>query len=187
MAKLRRRLDRFGLRLVGPRHGTDSPPRPHPASGPSWVLAGAKGRGECRSVLAVVLGLEPPEVATLVARLAGTNAPPGVVPVFVTDRSDFEPYRARRACFEYLPPPARKLRSATERDWELYRLRRFCILASKWQPVQIVAFGGIAAGWLASVRDSAHVPDGMRSLILVAPPDAQGILGRPSGRPRGTP
>jgi hypothetical protein len=134
----------------------------------NWVLAGAQGRGQCRAVLAVVFGLSAAEAAALAARLPG-KMPAGVIPVFVTDRSEFAPYRAQRACFEYLPDRSGPSAGAAPRDWELYRARRFALLCDKWKPLRVVAFGAEATRQLERWSRSPHLSESARALLSAEP------------------
>jgi hypothetical protein len=168
-AAARRQLGWLGRRSLPWRVGKRTPQTAEPTPAPNWVLAGAQGRGQCRAVLAVVFGLSPAEVAALAARLPG-EVPAGVIPVFVTDRSDFAPYRAQRACFEYLPdrrdPSAG---AAPPRDWELYRARRFALLCDKWKPLRVVAFGAEATRQVARWSRSPHLSASARELLSAEP------------------
>jgi hypothetical protein len=138
------------------------PPAPPRASS---LLTGAKRHGDSRTVLALLLGLSEAEQAALVARLGASEPFPGLVPVFVTDRSRFEPFRRQGAFFEHLPPG----KAGDGRDWELYRLRRFGLLCTKWQPLRVVAFGAAAREWLAQAGASPHLPGNVRALLRPEP------------------
>ena len=166
------------------RAGKRPPQAVEPTPAPDWVLAGAQGRGQCRAVLAVVFGLSSAEAAALAARLPG-KVPAGVIPVFVTDRSDFAPYRAQRACFEYLPDRRGLSAGAMPpRDWELYRARRFALLCDKWKPLRVVAFGAEATRQLTQWSRSPHLSEPARELLSAEPaagaPDE--VLARPPAR-----
>jgi hypothetical protein len=141
-----------------------APQTAEPTPAPNWVLAGAQGRGQCRAVLALVFGLDPAEAAALAARLPG-KVPAGVIPVFVTDHNDFAPYRAQRACFEYLPDRRVLSAGATPRDLELYRARRLALLCDKWKPLRVVAFGAEATQQLARWSRSPHLSESVRELL----------------------
>jgi hypothetical protein len=179
---------RFGAIL--PRAGEQGAVHPAAATaaGPapgSWLLSGSKQHAGKRAVLAVLFGLPPEEQASLVARLTTREAAPGTFPVFVTDDSAFEPFRAHRALFEYLPQARRADDPARGRDWELYAARRFALLCDKWQPLRVVAFGPAAARQLARWSGSPHLSGEMQALLRDATTgtaaEAAGSDGRPSG------
>jgi hypothetical protein len=92
-------------------------------------------------ILVTVLGLwgrALDEVLELVTKQAETQP---IVPVFITDVSDFSAFRRRRLRFEYLPDRDRQQRFAPELDWELYLRRRYALLSEKWQAKSIISFG----------------------------------------------
>ena len=78
------------------------------------------------------------EVIEVVAR-EGKDTP--VSPVFLTDSLDFEPFRARRLRFEYLPDGGARHRFAPDLDWPTYARRRYRLLAEKWRPQSLISFG----------------------------------------------
>ena len=55
------------------------------------------------------------------------------------------------------------------RDWQLYAVRRFAGVCAKWQPVQVVAFGTLAARQLALWRASPQLPAAVKDLLAVTP------------------
>ncbi|HEX6011355.1 MAG TPA: hypothetical protein VFY87_06015 [Geminicoccaceae bacterium] len=164
----RRQLSRLGRWTLPWRTAKRAAHAVEPAPVLNWVLAGAQGRGQCRAVLAVVFKLSSAEIAALAARLSG-KVPAGVIPVFVTDHSDFAPFRAHRACFEYLPDRRGPSAGAAPRDWELYRARRFALLCDKWKPLRVVAFGAEATRQLARWSRSPHLSGPTRELLGAGP------------------
>lgn len=157
---LRRLLARLPS-TPAPAAAPPAAPAPPPLPPATSLLTGAKRHGDGRAVLALALGLPPEAQAELVARLAMAPPLPGLVPVWVTDGLAFEPFRRHGAFFEHLPQP----RTGDDRDWELYRIRRFAILCRKWQPLRIVAFGTAARQWLAMLKASPHAPAELAALL----------------------
>lgn len=147
------------------------PPAQSPATAPvDWVLAGGRLAPHTRSVLVALFGLEPAARELVVERLAASAAAatdPPLVPVFVTDASDFTAMRRARAAFEHLPLQAGERPDAPERDWQLYLIRRFAGMCAKWQPVQVVAFGTAASRQLAVWRASPQLPAAVKDLLAV--------------------
>ena len=130
----------------------------------SWILAGA-GQGEIERVVMVLLfGLTVEQQEIIVARLMDNQLPPSVAPLFVTDRTEFATFRARRAYFERLLLEARPS-AARWRDQDLYAARRFSLLCDKWKPLRVIAFGAAAAEQLDAWRDSPHVTLAVRDLL----------------------
>ncbi|MEK0083891.1 hypothetical protein [Benzoatithermus flavus] len=171
-ARFGRRLAR-GLVPIRTLLARLGPKAAEPAAPPAPSLLTGAGR----TVLALLLGLSEEEQAALADRLAAAPPFPGLVPVFVTDRTAFAPFRRRGAFFEHLPQP----RDPDGRDWELYRIRRFGILCRKWQPLRVVAFGREARQWLAAIADSPHLAEEARALLRSAATDA-GARRAPTGR-----
>lgn len=138
-------------------NGEATPPAPRPAreieavSEPPpdglTLLSGAE-----RVVLVAVFGLDAAALPAVVERIDREAAVTGVVPVFLTDLDDFQPFRERRARFEYLPPPAEGIRLAGDLDWGLYQARRLTLLCRKWRAVRVVAIGRAASDVLATWR-----------------------------------
>jgi hypothetical protein len=94
-----------------------------------------------RIVLVSVLGLVGDDLTGTIDTVAGRSRSTGVVPVFITDQSDFAPFRRRRVLFEYLPAaPERTVRapSGMDRHYEPDRMRE---IKRKWSPVTSVSFG----------------------------------------------
>ena len=113
-----------------------------------------------------VFGLGPAELERVVDLVSGGLSPAGtVVPVFLTDSGAFEVFRARRAVFEYLPPPDQRARFAPDLDWDLYVLRRLVLLRRKWRPVRVIAFGPAARAVLAAWRECRFEDEDIRALI----------------------
>jgi hypothetical protein len=140
--------------------GAGQPPIP-------WILGDSAVYSTARSVMALVCGLSPDDQRAIAARLLCGRLPSGVVPVFVTDATDFEQFRAHRAFFEHLPLRPHRL-SSVVRDHELYAARRFALLCDKWKPIRVVAFGPTAAHHLGLWRRSPHVAPQIRELIQAA-------------------
>lgn len=134
-----------------------------------WVLAGGRVAPEARAVLVALFGLEAQAREIVVQRLTASmgGADPAIVPVFVTESTDFAPMRRAGAAFEHLPLHGGDRPGAPRRDWQLYLTRRFAGLCLKWQPVRVVAFGPAAAGQLAAWRASPQLPDPVRDLLAV--------------------
>lgn len=181
MGRLEERLNsRPGLRLrqlatrvraLLPRRDLPTPPpAPPPAALPiDWVLSGGRLAPGTRSVLIALFGLEPAARELVVERLTASAAlaEPPLLPVFVTETSDFTPMRRARAAFEHLPLQAGERSDAPRRDWQLYLVRRFAGMCAKWQPVQVVAFGTAASRQLAVWRTSPHLPAQVKDLLAV--------------------
>lgn len=161
------------VRALLPRRDLPAPPPAQsPAAAPpvDWVLAGGRLAPQTRSVLVALFGLEPAARELVVERLAASAAAatdPPLVPVFVTDASDFTAMRRARAAFEHLPLQAGGRPGTPERDWQLYLIRRFAGMCAKWQPVQVVAFGTAASRQLAVWRASPQLPAAVKDLLAV--------------------
>ncbi len=144
-----------------------------------WVLAGSRAAPGARAALVALFGLEPAAREAVVQRLtaaAAATAGPAIVPVFLTETTDFAPMRRAGAAFEHLPLHGAAHPGAPRRDWPLYLARRFAGLCHKWQPVRVVAFGPVAARQLAAWRASPQMPDAVKDLLAVTdepPPTAE--------------
>lgn len=190
--RLAAQASRLARRLgaILPRAGAARPGRPATADGEpapaDWILSGAKQHAGKRAVLAVLFGLPPEEQASLVTRLMTREPIAGSIPVFVTDHSAFEPFRAHRALFEYLPQVRRADDPAAEGDWELYAARRFALLCDKWQPLRVVAFGPAAARRLARWSGSPHLGRELQALLRDATTGTAAEAARPALRHRPT-
>ena len=136
-----------------------------PARRLNWVLAEAADAAERRAVLIVVFGLSPDERQAVVTRLGERPAAAGIVPVYVTDSTDFEPFREAHAYFEHLPLRRGGRADGGRRDTALYAARRFQLLCDKWKPIRIVGFGPAAARWLATEAGGRRLPEEIRALI----------------------
>lgn len=181
-ALARRLAGRLGAILRPAGEARSDPPAAAATAGPapaSWLLSGAKQHAGKRAVLAVLFGLPSQEQAALVARLMTREAAPGTLPVFVTDSSAFEPFRAHRALFEYLPQARSTDDPAAGRDWELYAARRFALLCDKWQPLRVVAFGPAAARQLARWSVSPHLGPELQALLRDATTGTTADAARP--------
>jgi hypothetical protein len=102
--------------------------------------------------LVAVFGIDAATLPAVIERIGREAATIGVVPVFLTDVDDFQPFRERHARFEYLPPPAEGARLARDLDWGLYQARRLTLLCRKWRAVRVVAIGRAAGDVLAAWR-----------------------------------
>jgi hypothetical protein len=169
--------DRLRSLLQGlrPAPATTPPPSPTPPAPTvqalDWILSGPRTTPDTRAVLVALFGLDAGERETVVARLLtaiGETAPP-LLPVFLTDDSDFTALRRHQARFEYLPLRAAERGQGPPRDWPLYLARRFALICAKWQPLQVVAFGAHAARQLAEWRSSPQLPDTAKDLLVVPP------------------
>ena len=87
------------------------------------------------------------------------------IPVFLTDSTDFEPFRSRGYVFEYLPPPSRRRLRGTD-SWPAYAAERLALLRRKWNIAQVVTFG--AHEFAPSADGSPSVP--LRAPAADAPP-----------------
>lgn len=132
----------------------DAPPTTPTSDNAARLVPLTKTRPAAKVVMVVVFDLGPAELGTIVEVVDEQSAAAGVVPIFLTDSDDFQPFRSRRVPFEYLPPPSHGARFAPDLDWELYRQRRLALLRRKWQPGRIVAFGPTASAAVAAWRES---------------------------------
>lgn len=114
--------------------------------------------------MVLLFGLTVEQQEVIVSRLLHDQLPSGVAPLFVTDGTEFGPFRTHRAYFERLPLRARP-GAARWRDQELYAARRFGLLCDKWKPLRVVAFGAAAAQQLEVWRTSPHVAPAVRDLL----------------------
>lgn len=167
-------LKRFAARLRGLLPRDTRPPSGESAAAealPSvdWVLAGGRIAPGARAVLIALFGLEDQARETVVQRLTASagDVDPAIVPVFVTESTDFAPMRRAGAAFEHLPLDGADRPGAPRRDWQLYLTRRFAGLCLKWQPVRVVAFGPVATRQLAAWRASPQLPDAVKGLLAV--------------------
>lgn len=151
-------------RLLGPAAEERPPVAAATEKPPSWILAGASQGGIDRVVMVLLFGLTIEQQEIIVSRLLHDQLPSGVAPLFVTDATEFGPFRAHRAYFERLPLQARP-GAARWRDQELYAARRFGLLCDKWKPLRVVAFGSVAAQQLDIWRTSPHVAPAARDLL----------------------
>lgn len=155
--------NRLSRRTPGLVEGPDAAVAPNGTSS-AWILTDAPSAGIERVVMVLLFGLGSEQQQVIVARLLDGQLPPGMAPVFVTDGTDFEPFRSQRAYFERLPLQARSGTGA-HRDYELYAARRFTLLCDKWKPLRVVAFGSVAARRLEAWRQSTHVAPAIRELL----------------------
>jgi len=151
-------------RLRGPAGEETLPLATAPEKPLSWILAGAAPGEIERVVMVLLFGLTVEQQEIIVARLLDNQLPPGVAPLFVTDRTDFATFRARRAYFERVLLEARP-DAAHWRDQDLYAARRFSLLCDKWKPLRVIAFGAAAAQQLDAWRGSPHVTPAVRDLL----------------------
>lgn len=114
----------------------------------------AEERPTAETIIAVVLGLEEDNLIRVLDLLKRGGAGLDVVPVVLTDSTDFRLFRERRIVFEYFPPREHQERFAPGLNWSLYRLRRLALLRRKWQPLRIIAFGTNAGDVLNDWRHS---------------------------------
>lgn len=139
-----------------------------PAKRLSWILADGGDAPERRAVLIVVFGLSPQDRQAVVSRLGERPAAAGIVPVYVTDCTDFESFREARAFFEHLPLRRGGHPEGGRRDAALYAARRFQLLCDKWKPIRIVGFGPVATRWLVGEAGSSRLPEEIRALIAAS-------------------
>ena len=92
-------------------------------------------------ILVAVFGLSYAALEEVLEAVGREGRDLPVMPVFVTDWLDFEPFRARRLCFEYVPDGDRRQRFAPDLDWRAYERRRYRLLAEKWRPQSLILFG----------------------------------------------
>lgn len=164
---------------------TPAPPPPSAPPAPAaqaldWILSGPRTTPDTRAVLVALFGLDAGERETVVARILAATAErmPPLLPVFLTDDSDFTALRRHQARFEYLPLHAAERGQGRPRDWALYLVRRFALVCAKWQPVQVVAFGPRAARQLAEWRTSPQLPGAAKELLAVPPgPGSTSVAG----------
>ncbi|HLB79991.1 MAG TPA: hypothetical protein VJJ77_05765, partial [Dongiaceae bacterium] len=96
------------------------------------------------------------------------------IPVFLTDSTDFEPFRSRGYVFEYLPPPPRRRLRGTA-SWREYAAERLELLRRKWNIAQVVTFG--PHEFAPSADGSPGVP--LRAPAADAPPRRARIVFHP--------
>lgn len=158
-------LDRGRRTGAAPPEAGEPQPNPtRPKELQRWVLADT-ARASMPSALIVVYGLEGQDRVEAVERVAAYTGKLGMVPVFVTEASDFELFRRAGLLFEHLPPAATRRSRGLPLDWDLYVLRRFVLLCQKWQPSCVIALGSVAAAQLAQWRDSPVLPESVRGLL----------------------
>jgi hypothetical protein len=142
VAGLRRWLERWSAPARMETAG-DSPERTH-LTPPS-----DSGRPS-RVVFVVTFGLCGAELDRALELTLGEQQTDDIVPVFLTDASDFEAFRRRGAIFEHWPaPPA--LPSVAE-AWRDFERRRLQLLQAKWRPVRVIALGSGSATRLDEIR-----------------------------------
>ena len=164
----RLRALRERLRMPGPAATASLPSEPAPARPLNWVLADAAGNPGRRAVLIVMFGLSAEEQRAVVLRLGERPAAAGIVPVYITDSTDFLPFHAVHAYFEHLPLRRGGRAGGRTRDAGLYAARRFQLLCDKWKPLKVVGFGATAGRWLANEAGGTRLPAEVRALIAAS-------------------
>jgi hypothetical protein len=157
-----------------------APPLAEPAGAREAPLTPRYQQQQPRPVLAAaVFGLNAAAIERLLPMIDRQCQSHSMQPLLLTDDPGFEPLRARRLVFEYLPPPAARARLAGQQDWPLYLQRRLAVIRRKWQPARIVAFGPEAMAlvelWRASPFEAEPIP------AILAPPPASST--RAAGEP----
>ena len=164
-----------GCARIGRRAGGRSVGEGQPARRLNWILADAARRGERRAVMIVVFGLSPDERQAVVTRLGERPAAAGIVPIYVTDSTDFEPFRYAHAYFEHLPLRRGGRADAGPAITALYAARRFQLLCDKWKPIRVVGFGPTAVAGSPPKRADHCLPPDIKTLLATVDTDLPGV------------
>jgi hypothetical protein len=162
-------------------------PQPTVAAPASPVLRPLPNGSPPSVVLVLTWGLAGAELGRAIELLLAASPGPAVLPVFLSDSLDLEPFRRHRALVEVLPSPEQQARHAPDLDWPPYLRRRLALLARKWQAGRVVVLGTAARARLAGLLEGVPV-NGELALFgaalapAPAPPPATPGLGRPIRR-----
>jgi hypothetical protein len=100
-----------------------------------------KGK-ECALVGCSVAGLQRDVLAKVIERIERQQRRQGShIPLFLTDSTDFDLFRARGYVFEYFPGPEKLTACEGAEPWPVYTRRRFELIKKKWNLTNIVQFG----------------------------------------------
>jgi hypothetical protein len=127
-----------------------------PNPGESPLVPFANERSNVRVIMVLAIGINGKDLPRLLDTVAKTSHEDDVVPIVVTDYSDFVALRERGLIFEYLPDEAQQKAHAAELEWDLYRLRRLALLIRKWRPGNTIAFGASSSSLLRRWQASPY-------------------------------
>ncbi len=94
-----------------------------------------------RTLLVDLCGLSWAEAAPHIQTGAEAARAKGMVPVFVTDLTEYSGLRAARVVYDVLPNAAALSRIDGDLDWHAYIRRRCALLEAKWRPSATIKLG----------------------------------------------
>lgn len=97
-----------------------------------------------RMLMALVQGQSPEALATSLPTLQAIAQEKGYGLVLVTDQCDIALFQQPGCVTEYLPSVTQLAKGMARNDPQAYCDRRMGILMRKWEPVQVLPFGGAA-------------------------------------------
>ncbi len=131
-----------------PRYRAVEPLRPNPG----LMNYGLKG-AECPLVGCAVAGLSRDVLVKIVAAVETRQRKQrDVIPVFLTDSTDFDVFRSRGYVFEYFPGPEKWESIECSEPLDIYAKRRYHTIKRKWDFARVVQFGPNAFPRVAHYR-----------------------------------
>jgi hypothetical protein len=116
-------------------------------------------QGERVKVIGVsVCGLRGEDLRRTISLVAEQqNAARDFIPVFLTDSSEFELFRAHGFVFEYFPGAAGRARIAGSQSWAGYAAQRRSLVERKWGLDRVISFGPEEFGRIEETREIGQI------------------------------
>lgn len=108
--------------------------------------------GQVNTVLIVVIGIDNKLVPEIIETIKKKFAKSDKL-VFLTDDSDFTPFREQAVAFEYMPSLIEQRVHVADMPWQSYLRERWGLLLAKWKPRLILSYGTNIDAFLAAAPD----------------------------------